>query len=77
MTVKTRPWTLTLPARADELALAATFTVTVFVPVPMPLLTLNHVWAGAAVHEQVPSALTVKLTLPPSAGALAEPGERL
>ena len=43
---------------------------------PLPAMAIQ-LWEVAAVHEQPLPAVTVKLALPPAAGTLAEPGERL
>ena len=76
VTVKTWPWTETVPKREAVEEFGATVNDTVL-PAAVPPAMVIQLWDVAAVHEQPLPAVTVKLALPPAAGTLAEPGERL
>ena len=76
--VKTWPWTDTVPVRGTVEVLALAVRETVPLPQPLPAKVGDPAPEAAGVHEQVAlPAVTVKLALPPAAGTLAEPGERL
>ena len=76
VTVKTWPWTETVPVREAVEEFGATVNDTVLARAAPPAMAIQ-LWEVAAVHEQPLAAVTVKLALPPAAGTLAEPGERL
>jgi hypothetical protein len=75
--VKTWPWTDTVPERGTVEVLGLTANETVAPPDRLPPRLVIQSWEVAGVHEQPLAAVTVKLALPPAAGTLAEPGERL
>ena len=76
--VKTWPWTDTVPVRGTVEVFGLTVTETVALPDRLPPRLDIQSWEVAGVHEQVAApAVTKKLALPPAAGTLAEPGERL
>jgi hypothetical protein len=69
VTVKTSPAAVIVPLRGELVVLAAATYATVPEPDPLlPLVSVSHDAPLAAVHAQLPPALTTKLPPAPAAG---------